>query len=28
MFVGVPRSMEATIFNKDKGQIANYSINL
>jgi hypothetical protein len=28
MFIGVPRTMEATIFNNGKGQIANYSINL
>ena len=28
MFVGVPRTMEATIFSSNKGQIANYSVNL
>ena len=28
MFVGVPRTMEATVFSSNKGQIANYSVNL
>lgn len=28
MFIGIPRTMEATVFSSDRGQIANYSINL
>jgi len=28
MFVGIPRTMEATVFDKNRGQIANYSLNI